>query len=171
MKSKSYIPAEQGHWKVAGRNKKILSLLDDLIRINIDRIGGYEKAAHEETTEEPEVRDMFYRLAIDSRANVNTLHAEVIRLGGSPVTQSTITGKIYLHWLEGRNGFDGTDTPARLSACARTELAVQKAYEQALAEQTHLEEKIVQLLENQLWALERAQQRLVELKDGYPENK
>jgi uncharacterized protein (TIGR02284 family) len=170
MKSKSYIPGEQSHWKVAGRNKKTLSLLDDLIRINIDRIGGYEKAAHEETTPEPEVREVFYRLAIESRANVNTLHAEVIRLGGPPVTQSTIMGKIYLHWLEGRNEFDGSDTPARLSACARSELAIQKAYQQALAEEMQLEEKVIQLLENQLWALERAQQRLIELKDGYSEN-
>lgn len=146
---------------ITGRNKKTLSMLDDLIRINIDRIGGYEKAAHDETTAEPDAREVFYRLAIESRANVNTLHAEVIRLGGAPVTQATIMGKIYLHWLDGKNSFEGPDTYTRLCACVEAEEAVQKAYQQVLGEQELLEERVIQLLENQLWALERAQQRLL----------
>lgn len=142
------------------RNKKTLHVLNDLIRINIDRISGYEKAAHEELTPEPEFRDLFYRLAIDSRANVNKLHAEVIRLGGHPVNQATITGKIYLYWLEGKNSFNGTDT----SACSAAELAVQKAYQQALDEEDRLPDEIYDLVETQLWGLERAHRQLLDVK-------
>lgn len=141
------------------RNKKTLHVLNDLIRINIDRIGGYEKAAHEEQTPEPGFRDLFYRLAIESRANVNKLHAEVIRLGGNPVSTSTITGKIYLYWLEGKNSFSGTDT----AACLAAELSVQKAYQQALDEEDRLPDGIYDLVEAQLWGLERAHRQLLEL--------
>jgi uncharacterized protein (TIGR02284 family) len=106
-------------------------------------------------------------LGTDSRAYVNTLHAEVIRLGGAPVTNSTISGKIYLYWLDGKNSFEGPDTPSRLKACIAAEMAVQKAYQQALSEQNVLPERIYELVENQLWAFERAHQQLVSLQESH----
>lgn len=167
MKSNFYDHGDHGPWKMTGQNKKNLNTLNDLIRINIERITAYEKASHEEMTPEPEYREIFYRLATESRSYVNTLHAEVIHLGGAPVTQSTIKGKIYLHWLEGKNSFDGIDTPSRLSACMISEMAVQKAYQQALDEPNRLPESIYQLVENQLWALERAYQSLGSLHESH----
>jgi len=166
MKPQFYEDGEHSPWKTSGQNKKILNTLNDLIRINIDRITAYEKASHEEITPEPEVREVFYRLGTDSRAYVNILHAEVIKLGGAPVSQSTISGKIYLYWLEGKNSFDGRDTPARLDACIAAETAIQKAYQQALDEQNKLPERIYQILENQLWAVERAYQQLLGLQES-----
>jgi uncharacterized protein (TIGR02284 family) len=163
MKSNLYEHGENGSWKLTGQNKKILHALNDLIRINIDRITAYEKASHDDITPEPQLRELFYRLSTDSRAYVNTLHAEVLKLGGAPVTQSTITGKIYLHWLEGKNSFEGENTRSFLASSAHCELAVQKAYRQALDEQNHLPEHVVQLVENQLWALERAHEQLLQL--------
>jgi uncharacterized protein (TIGR02284 family) len=160
----------EGPWRMSGQNKTILNLLNDLIRINIDRITAYEKASHMEITPEPEIREVFYRLGTDSRAYVNTLHAEVIRLGGVPVTQSTISGKIYLHWLDGKHSFEGPDTPSRLDACLSAEEAIQKAYKQALDEQHSLPEGIYQLMENQLWALERAYQQLSSLHESHNTN-
>lgn len=164
MKSKSY--DHEGPWQASGQNKRTLTLLNDLIRINIDRITAYEKASHVEITPESVLREVFYRLATDSRAYVNTLHAEVIRLGGAPVTQSTISGKIHLRWLEGKHSFEGPDTPSRLDACMISEEAVQKAYGQALAEQNDMPERIYQLIENQLWALERAYRQLAGLHES-----
>ena len=166
MKSKFYDHREEhGPWKISGQNKKTLHALNDLIRINIDRITGYEKASHDEVTSEAEIREMFYRVAVDGRAYVNNLHAEVIKLGGAPVTQATITGKIYLHWLDGKCSFEGADSSARLNACILAESAIQKAYHQALNEQNNLPERIYQLVENQLWGLERTHQQLIDLQN------
>lgn len=136
-------------------------MLDDLIRINIDRITGYEKAAHEESTSDPEWRARFYRLATDSRSYVNNLHAEVIRLGGAPVTQATISGKIYLHWLDGHNRFEGSDFHSRLAACKAAEIGIQTAYHQALDQPEQVPPALYDLLETQLWALERAYQGFI----------
>jgi uncharacterized protein (TIGR02284 family) len=160
MKSKIYENGESHPGtKVTGRHKNILHLLDDLIRINIDRITGYEKAAHEENP----AREVFYRLATESRSYVNELHAQVIRLGGPPVTQSTITGKIYLYWLDGKHRFEGPDIVSLLTACRESEEAVQQAYRQALEEYEDLPQDIHDLIENQLWSLERAYRRLLDL--------
>jgi len=144
--------------KLYASGKKTLHILNDLIRINIDRISGYEKAAHEEKTPEPALREVFYRMATESRAYVNDLHAQVIRLGGAPVTQATITGKIYLYWLEGNNRFDGADRPGRLAACQAAQKATETAYRQALEEP--LPADLHYLIESQLWSLERADQQL-----------
>jgi uncharacterized protein (TIGR02284 family) len=144
------------------KNHKTLHILNDLILIHVDRITGYEKAANEEQTPEPEMRDKFYRLSTESRS-CNNLHAEVIRLGGAPVTNATITGKIYLHWLDGNNSFEGDDIESRMTNCLAAELAVQTAYQQALVE--GLPSDIYQLVEYQLWALERAHQSLTEQYD------
>jgi len=166
MKSKFHDHGEYGPWKMTGQSKKTLHALNDLVRINIDRITAYEKAAHNEITPESEFRDVFYRMAIDSRAYVNTLHAEIIHLGGAPVTQSTISGKIHLHWLEGKHSFEGVDMPARLAACMCAELAVQKAYQQALDEENHLPPLVRDIVESQSWGLERAYQRLLSLSES-----
>jgi hypothetical protein len=117
---------------------KTLHVLNDLIRINIHRIAGFEKAAHIEQTPEVDLREPFYRKAIDARAYVNDLHAWVIRLGGAPVTEATISGKIYLHWLESDQ--DGA--------------ATEEAYHYALSEDFPGE--LHELIENQLWALRRS---------------
>ena len=140
-----------------------LHVLNDLIRIQIDRTAGYEKASSEQLTAEPELRSIFYRLSTESRSCINNLHAEVIRLGGAPVTHKTISGKIYLYWLEGSNIFEGADAPDRIASCMAAESAIQKAYQQALDQP--LPADIFRLVEYQLWGIERALQTLTEQYD------
>lgn len=146
--------------KISGRHKKTLSVLNDLIRVNIDRITAYEKAGHEDKNTGLEIRDIFYRMATESRSYINELHVEVIRLGGAPVTKSTIAGKLYLHWLNGKVNFDGETVPLLLAACIQGEEAVQQIYAHALEEE-QLPAKIHQLVERQSWSLERAHQQLL----------
>lgn len=149
--------------KITGMNKKTLSVLNDLIRINIDRITAYEKAAHAGKNSAPEVRDAFYRMATESRSYVNDLHAEVIRMGGAPVTESTITGKLYLHWLNGKTNFDGETMAELMEDCKNGEEAVQDVYRHALSAEMELPSNIHDLVERQLWGLERAHEGLVRI--------
>ena len=172
-----YLPA-----KLSRQDRKTIQVLKDLIRINKDRIRGYEKAAHEDNKRNPGIRSILYRMSTESRAYVNELHAEVVHLGGSPVTQETISGNIYLYWLnlkadfgcgagtsglEVRESADGrtsvtletrnigrVDDSAFLEACAYGEEAMQKAYEMALNTNDDLPPNIFHLVEKQLWALQ-----------------
>lgn len=146
--------------KTSGQRNRILSVLNDLIRVNIDRITAFEKAAHEEKSSGLEIRDTFYRLATESRSYVNDLHAEVIRLGGAPVTQSTIAGALYLHWLNGKVNYGGETLASLGEACVHGEELVQRIYRHAL-DSGALPKGLDQLVEAQLWSLERAHERLV----------
>ncbi|WP_431210523.1 PA2169 family four-helix-bundle protein [Puia sp. P3] len=163
---KANLPGRGPHWgrlrKTSGQQNRVLSVLNDLIRVNIDRITAYEKAAHEEMSSGPEIRDVFYRLATDSRSYVNDLHAEVIRMGGAPVTQSTIAGKLYLHWLNGKVNFDGETLVSRCAACVHGEELIQQVYRHAL-DSGALPRNLQDLVERQLWSLERARERLVKV--------
>jgi uncharacterized protein (TIGR02284 family) len=168
--------------KLYAGGRKTLHVLNDLIRINIDRITAFEKAAHEEQTPDAKLREAFYRMAIEGRSNVNDLHARVIRMGGAPVNQATITGKIYLRWLEAHANFDGSDTAAQISdtaaqisdtpaqisdtaaqisACIVAGRATEEAYHHALEEL--LPGELQELVENQLRALRQTHQRLAAL--------
>ncbi|MBS1665151.1 MAG: PA2169 family four-helix-bundle protein [Bacteroidetes bacterium] len=146
--------------KIEAKDMKTLSVLNDLIRINIDRITAYEKAAHAGMTGDSEARDAFYKMATESRSYVNDLHAEVIRMGGAPVTESTITGKLYLHWLNGKTDFRGETLAELLEDCKNGEEAMQEVYRHALSEEVALPKNVHELVERQLWGLERACEKL-----------
>jgi len=144
-----------------------IGILDDLIRVNKDRIMSYEKASHEENHVEPQVRNLFYRWALDSRAFINELHAEVLQLGGAPVTKSTIMGKIYLFWLNLKPPNEEGDTPALLEVFTIEEEAVQQAYQKALEPGIGLpeeEDKARLMIERQLAVLTKAYETLKEVR-------
>ena len=136
-------------------NAKIVEVLSDLIRINRGRIAGYERASHIDVEKEPGVRNAFYKISNDSRSFVNDLHSQILRLGGSPVTQITIPGSLYQYWKNLGPDFMGSDPHSMLAALEYGEESVQKAYRQALESGTWFPDEEERLLENQLGLLQR----------------
>jgi uncharacterized protein (TIGR02284 family) len=151
------------------KNEKTIEVLNDLIRINKDRIAGYEKAGQENTGVDADIRNFFYTMSIESRSFVNDLHAEVLRLGGVPVSGSTISGKIYLFWLDMQSeflgGLTGNDTYSLLTAGEAGEEAVQKVYGHALNSEVELPENIERLIERQSFRLKRSKALMKKYKD------
>jgi uncharacterized protein (TIGR02284 family) len=138
------------------KSKKIIELLNDLVRINIDRVAGYEKGTHADKGVDPGVRNIFYKLAMQSRSYINELHAEVLHLGGSPVGSDSNPGELYPIWLEFKVDFSGKDTQSLLMASEAGETAVQKAYQFVLDKETDLPYNIVCLIRDQQIALKKA---------------
>ena len=62
-------------------NQKVTTILNDLIRINHDRIVGYEKAVEELKAEDADLKTLFHRYAQESRQYAEELTHEVTRLG------------------------------------------------------------------------------------------
>ena len=153
------------------KNEKTIEVLNDLIRINNNRITGYEKAAKEEKDLEPDMPNLFYRMATESRSYVNDLHAEVLRLGGVPVSGATISGKIYLFWLDMktkfREGYTGSDTNALLTSAEAGEDAVQKAYQHALDSGFELPYIVERLIGNQQLSLIHAHDLMKKYRDEH----
>ena len=58
-------------------NEKTAEVLNDLIRINNDRIKGYEKAADETKAKDTDLQAVFRQMAAESRSYVNDLRQYV----------------------------------------------------------------------------------------------
>lgn len=129
---------------------KLVSLINDLIEINNDRIVGYEKAIDELKEENADLRTLFHRYIQESKQYKNELVHEVKRLGGNPdVNSTTNSGKIYRVWMDLKSVVTGHDRKTVLENCEFGEDAAQKAYDMALNSDTELETSLRDLLVRQ----------------------
>ena len=145
-------------------NKQVLS---DLIKINNDRVKGYEKAAKETNGKDVDLRMVFNDMAAESRMNVEELERYETSAGPSPADSTTLSGDIYRMWMDLKATFTGKDRKAILSSCEYGEDAAQKAYEKALSS-TDLSADIRTLVTNQKTRLRRSHDKIKRMRDTQP---
>ena len=114
------------------RNEKVIDILNDLIRINHDRIVGYEKGIEELKDGDADLKILFTRYIQESRQYTDELRHEVTRLGGDAAEGTTNSGKIYRVWMDLKAVVTGNDRKTVLENCEFGEDAAQKAYDLAL---------------------------------------
>jgi conserved hypothetical protein len=149
-------------------NEKTAEVLNDLIRINNDRVQGYEKAADETKTKDTDLQAIFRQMAAESRSYVNDLRQYVSASGEEPSNSTTTAGKIYRAWMDVKATFTGKDRKAILASCEYGEDAAQKAYETALSSDAELSSEIRQLIMDQKANLRRSHDRIKQLRDAQP---
>jgi uncharacterized protein (TIGR02284 family) len=147
-------------------NEKLISVLNDLIRINNDRVTGYEKASEETETIDVDLRAIFQSYANDSQKYASELALEVKRLGGESADGTTGLGKIYRAWMDVKSTFTGQDRQAILSSCEYGEDQAQKAYTDALASDAEMNADIRQLITTQKAALKRSHDIIKKYRDA-----
>lgn len=130
-------------------NDNLVNVLNDLIRINNDRVDGYEKASNDARDIDVDLRAIFSRMAGESRQYTAELTQEVVKLGGEPATGTTASGKIYRTWMDVKATFTGHDRQSLLNSCEFGEDAAQKAYDSALESDAEMTSDIRQLIANQ----------------------
>jgi len=113
--------------------KETAGILEDLIKVNNDRIEGYEKALKDLKPEDADLRMLFLNAIDQSRAIRNTLGRELQTLGSDIPTGTSGSGTIHRAWLELKATFTGHGRHAILASCEFGEDAIQKAYESALS--------------------------------------
>jgi|SRR5690606_33633719 len=113
-------------------NKNQIMVLNDLIKINNDRIEGYRKAIENFKDNNTELLSVFNNCAMESQDNKNVLTNQVRRLNGTPDEGTTMSGKIYRAWMDVKGTFGGDDAKGILESCEGGEDAAKKAYETAL---------------------------------------
>jgi uncharacterized protein (TIGR02284 family) len=114
------------------KNEKMIGILNDLIRINNDRVDGYEKAAKEAKSVDADLQALFHRFAQESKQFASELKLLVKEYGGDPAEDTTTSGKIYRVWMDLKATITGKDRKAILASCEFGEDAAQKAYDKAL---------------------------------------
>src|ERR1700712_425559 len=117
--------------------KDTAEILEDLIKINNDRIDGYEKAIKELKPEDSDLQLIFLK-AIDQSRRIRMFLGNELQTMGESIPSSTPgSGSIYRAWMEVKAVFTGHTRHAVLASCEYGEDAAQKAYDSAL-ESEHL---------------------------------
>jgi uncharacterized protein (TIGR02284 family) len=144
-------------------NSHASEVLNDLLKINNDRVEGYKKAADE--TKDEDLKNLFGDMEDESEKLASTLSQEINKLGADAKTDSTTqSGKIYRAWMDVKATFNGKDRKGVLSACEFGEDAAQKAYRTALDEE--LPENLKSLIRGQQVELKRAHDEIKSLRDS-----
>ena len=150
-------------------NEKTIEILNDLIRINRDRIAGYEKAAEGIEEEDEGLESLFHQLADESQRIQEELTEAVIAHGGEPAEDTTVSGKIYRIWMGVKDTFAGDDIKSTLEACEFGEDAAQKAYAEALKDTSELPETLRLMIRDQKDLLKMSHDLIRNKRDQYQE--
>ena len=145
-------------------SQETIEILNDLIRINNDRIKGYERAVEELKNENDDLKTLFAVYIDQSRQNIMVLGKEVQVYGGDMATGSTGSGKIYRAWMDVKAVFTGHDRHAVLENCEFGEDAALKAYHTALKNE-ELPEYLKQMLIQQHELLLKSHNKVKALRD------
>lgn len=132
------------------QNQEALAeVLNDLVKINNDRIAGYERAISESKDLDVDLKATFEGMIRESEGYKNELIAKIGALGGDATEDTTMSGKIYRAWMDVKATFTGSSRKAILENCEFGEDAWRRAYEAALASDAEMSTEIRQLITEQ----------------------
>jgi uncharacterized protein (TIGR02284 family) len=145
------------------KNEEIVDDLNDLVKINNDRIQGYEKAI--EDNEDAQLDDLFRHYVVQSQKFRSQLAEHIVRIDGGAVTDATSTdvgSKIHRAWIDIKSAITGKDRDTVLSSVEFGENVAVEAYKNAI-EKDHLPAYIKEDLTKQLGELNEAYEKMKSL--------
>ena len=146
------------------QNENNVDVLNDLIRINNDRIEGYQKAIDESKDLDIDLKTIFSKMTDESRDYVDELRTAISENGGEVATGTTASGKVYRAWMDVKSTFTGKDRKAILELCEFGEDAAQEAYRKALATEG-LSPNVMSLVQEQQASLKNSHDIIKKYRD------
>ncbi|MET4081002.1 uncharacterized protein (TIGR02284 family) [Pedobacter sp. UYP30] len=143
---------------------KTAEVLNDLIKINNDRIKGYETGRQELKEGDEDLKALFLTMISESQKYRMALATEVGSLGVDIETGTTASGKIYRGWMDVKAMFTGHDRQSVLNNCETGEDAAQHAYKMALEEE--IPANIRELVSEQKASLNTSHNKIKALRDA-----
>jgi len=147
-------------------NEQTAEILNDLIKINNDRVAGYTKAIEETKAEDVDLKAIFESMKAESMTYRGELTALVSKLGEESADGTRVDGKIYRAWMDVKATFTGSDRKTILSSCEFGEDAAQKAYRSALSSDGDLTAEARQLISTQQVSLKAAHDKIKAMRDS-----
>lgn len=123
-------------------NEQTISALNDLVRINYDRVRGWELAIKDSEGVDVDIKTMSHQKINESKGYLQVLEGLVRQMGGTPATDSTVSGKLFRVWMDFKATITGKDREAILNSCVFGENAAVEAYEEALTTDAHLPDNV-----------------------------
>ncbi|MBC7892696.1 MAG: PA2169 family four-helix-bundle protein [Sphingobacteriaceae bacterium] len=147
-------------------NEDIVEELNELVKINNDRIQGYEKAI--EDTKDTELNGLFRQAVLQSQNFRSQLADHIVRIDGKAVSDATSTdlsSKIHRAWIDIKAALSGNDRDTVLGSVEFGENAAVEAYEDALDEDD-LPHHIKDVIETQLADLRATRDRVLSMRQS-----
>lgn len=111
-----------------------ISVLNDLIEINNDRVAGFEKVLADINDENVDLKALFQDYATQSRKFSQELTALSAVRGGDTDTGNSVGSRLHRAWIDVKSLFGGSDRESILNEAERGEDAIKKAYQTALTD-------------------------------------
>jgi len=142
-----------------------VSALNDLIRINTDRITGYKKRM--DITLDDDLEDLFSLFIDQSVENINYLTKYIYILGGRPTDGTSLSGKFYHAWVDFKLTVIKQDRQTLLDYCEYSEDVAKSAYSKVLDDQelTTNDKRLLHLLTLQYLGFKTSHQQVKILRD------
>ena len=140
-----------------------ISVINDLIEINNDRVAGFEKAISDINDENVDLKELFMAYAEQSRKNGQEL-AAIVGSADEVETGNSVSGTLHRAWIDVKSLFGGSDRASILSEAERGEDAIKKAYQDALTD-GNLPYDAVELVRSQAQGINSAHDKIKALRD------
>ena len=125
--------------------KKIMSVVNELIETSRDGEKGFSKSAEE--SDEPRIKSLFLKRAQNCSTAARELEEQLRALGGRTEEGGSVSGALHRGWVNVKASVTGHDTAAILAETERGEDYAKKVYGEALEEE--LPAELRQLIERQ----------------------
>lgn len=150
------------------QNQEALTeVLNDLVKINNDRIAGYERAINEAKDLDVDLKATFEGMIRESQGYKTALIEKIGALGGQATEDTTVSGKIYRAWMDVKATFTGSSRKAILENCEFGEDAWRRAYESALASDAEMSAEIRQMITDQYSSEKNAHDLIKKYRDAH----
>ncbi len=147
------------------KQDELIGVLNDLIKINNDRVEGYERASKESKDSDVDLQAIFNEMAGQSSKYVAELTQQVTKLGGDPADNTTISGKVYRVWMDLKAAVSGKDRTGILASCEFGEDVAQKAYNAALESDSYMSTEVRQMIVEQQSSLKNSHDIIKKYRD------
>jgi uncharacterized protein (TIGR02284 family) len=145
----------------------INEVLNDLVKINNDRISAYDRAIAESKDLDIDLKALFEQMANQSKQYKDELSKLINEDEGFVEDDTTSAGKIYRAWMDIKKTFTESDRLSILASCEFTEDAAQRAYDAALAQDCMLDESVRKVVEYQQSALKKSHEIIKAQRDAH----
>jgi uncharacterized protein (TIGR02284 family) len=145
--------------------EKSLDVVNDLIKINNDRVAGFEKAAGDLEEETYGITAVFNKLVGESQQYVTELTELAGQYGGDVAEGTSTSGDLHRAWIDIKATFTGKDLLAVLNECERGEDAAKNAYEEALDPENELDAELAEVLRRQQQGINEGHDLIRSLRD------
>jgi uncharacterized protein (TIGR02284 family) len=143
--------------------KKILSVVNELIETSRDGEKGFTKSAEE--VKDPQIKSLFLKRAQHCGTAARELEQQVRALGGEVDAGGSVSGALHRGWVNVKASVTAHDTAAILAETERGEDYAKKVYEEALEEE--LPSDLRHLIQRQYQGVVANHDEVRDLRDSY----